>query len=520
MENKIDTATKLGRIPENVRKEHKGFSEWKPGTTSRDHQPIVQILIDGRDLNALPTLVYMAREKRPHRHHNFKAGAMNSLIRVSSEISNGPIILNVDCDMYSNNSKSVRDALCFLMDEKKGHEIGYVQFPQKFNNLTKNDIYANSLRMFNEVHFHGLDSLGGPLYVGSGCFHRRWSLIGNRYKEVPEEDLKICKSNTVEESTFVLEEKAKVLATCTYEDNTQWGHEVGLKYGCPVEDVITGLTIQCRGWKSIYFNPARAGFLGVAPVTLEQTLVQHKRWSEGDCQIFFSKYCPFLYGYGTIQLGLQMGYSIYCLWALNSVPTLYYVIVPSLSMLNDTLLFPKVSSIWFIPFAYVIVAAFAYNIWECRRIGFTFKGWLNDKRMWLFKRQTSYLFALMDTLLKLLGINRSAFVVTAKVTDKDVASRYEKEVMEFGSSSLLFIILATLALLNLLCLVAGAKKLLMDARGFEEFFLQFLICSLLVIVNAPVYQGLFFRKDNARMPTLVTVISVILAMLTCFVTLL
>ncbi|KAL4394573.1 hypothetical protein AHAS_Ahas02G0165500 [Arachis hypogaea] len=78
--------------------------------------------------NYLPTLVYLAREKRPQHYHNFKAGAMNSLLRVSSVISNAKIVLNVDCDMYSNSSESVRDALCFLMDEEKGHKIAFVQF--------------------------------------------------------------------------------------------------------------------------------------------------------------------------------------------------------------------------------------------------------------------------------------------------------------------------------------------------------------------------------------------------------
>ena len=70
---------------------------------------------------------------------------------MSSRISNGEIILNVDCDMYSNNSESVRDALCFLMDEERGHEIAYVQFPQCFNNITKNDLYASSLNVIMEV---------------------------------------------------------------------------------------------------------------------------------------------------------------------------------------------------------------------------------------------------------------------------------------------------------------------------------------------------------------------------------
>lgn len=47
----------------------------------------LKILIDGRDPNAvdnegcaLPTLVYLAREKRPQYFHNFKAGAMNALV--------------------------------------------------------------------------------------------------------------------------------------------------------------------------------------------------------------------------------------------------------------------------------------------------------------------------------------------------------------------------------------------------------------------------------------------------------
>lgn len=71
-------------------------------------------------------------------------------IRVSSKMSNGQIILNVDCDMYSNNSHSVRDALCFFMDEQSGHEIAFVQFPQNFENLTKNEVYG-SFRVLNAV---------------------------------------------------------------------------------------------------------------------------------------------------------------------------------------------------------------------------------------------------------------------------------------------------------------------------------------------------------------------------------
>lgn len=69
---------------------------------------------------------------------------------MSSEISNGPIILNVDCDMYSNNSNSIQDALCFFMDEERSHGIAFVQFPQSFENTTKNELYG-SLRVIDGV---------------------------------------------------------------------------------------------------------------------------------------------------------------------------------------------------------------------------------------------------------------------------------------------------------------------------------------------------------------------------------
>ncbi|XWS58522.1 hypothetical protein CRYUN_Cryun08bG0041100 [Craigia yunnanensis] len=349
MKMRIETITKLGKIPADIRKEHKGFREWDFVSSRRDHQAILQILIDGRDPNAmdiegkpLPTLVYLAREKRPQYHHNFKAGALNALIRVSSSISNASFILNVDCDMYSNNSEAIRDALCFFLDEEKGHEIAYVQFPQSFSNLTKNDIYGSSLRIIMELELAGFDGNGGPCYIGTGCFHRRETLCGMKYrKEFKIEWRTMKKHRTTKESASVLEENCKALASFTYEESTQWGKEVGLKYGCPVEDVLTGLSIQSRGWRSVYFTPGRKAFLGVVPTTLLQSLVQHKRWTEGDFQIFLSKHCPFVYGRERMCLKLQLSYCLFLLWPVNCFATLYYVIVPSFCLLKGISLFPK-----------------------------------------------------------------------------------------------------------------------------------------------------------------------------------
>lgn len=523
MENEVLLANKLGQIP--VKSEHRGFTMWDSSSSRGNHDTILQILINGTDPEArdvagckLPTLVYLAREKRPEHFHHFKAGAMNALIRVSSEISNGPVILNVDCDMYSNDSKSIRDALCFLMDEEKGHEFAYVQFPQDYENITKNDLYANSMKVIRDVEFHGLDGFGGPLYIGSGCFHRREILSGRKYSKECKIDLKTqneyCKMGNVHE----LEERLKSLASCTYEQNTEWGHEIGLKYGTPVEDVTTGLSIQCQGWKSVYPNPARPAFLGVAATTLDRILVQHKRWSEGDLQILVSEYSPAWYGLGRIHIGLTMGYSIYCLWSPNCLAVLYYSIIPSLYLLKGIPLFPQVSSSWFLPFAYVIIVEHMYSAVEFLLTGGTFLAWWNEQRIWLYKRTSAYLFAFVDTILKFLGFSELKFAISSKVYDEDVSKRNAEEIMEFGTTSPMFTIISSLALLNLFCLTGILMKLTANLSLsflWETMALQILLCGAFILINLPLFNALFFRKDNGRMPSSVTSKSVFLALFAC-----
>lgn len=123
------------------------------------------------------------------------------------------------------------------------------------------------------------------------------------------------------------------------------GTEIGVIYDFSVEDVITGLAIHYRGWKSVNSNPLRLAFISVGPTTLNQTILQHKRFSKGNFSIFLSKYCPFLFGHGKIRLLHQiMGYSIYGLWAPNSLPTLFYVTIPSIGLVKGTQLFPEVVS--------------------------------------------------------------------------------------------------------------------------------------------------------------------------------
>lgn len=100
-------------------------------------------LIDTTEVDIrLPMLVYVSREKRPGYDHNKKAGAMNALVRTSAIMSNGPFILNLDCDHYIYNSFALREGMCFMLD-RGGDRICYVQFPQRFEGIDPNDRYAN-----------------------------------------------------------------------------------------------------------------------------------------------------------------------------------------------------------------------------------------------------------------------------------------------------------------------------------------------------------------------------------------
>ncbi|KAG2548569.1 hypothetical protein PVAP13_9KG193600 [Panicum virgatum] len=154
-----------------------------PGNNTRDHPGMIQVYlgsqgaldVEGREL---PRLVYVSREKRPGYNHHKKAGAMNALVRVSAVLTNAPFILNLDCDHYVNNSKAVREAMCFLMDPQLGRKLCYVQFPQRFDGIDRHDRYANRNVVFFDINMKGLDGIQGPVYVGTGCVFNRQALYG------------------------------------------------------------------------------------------------------------------------------------------------------------------------------------------------------------------------------------------------------------------------------------------------------------------------------------------------------
>jgi hypothetical protein len=99
-----------------------------------------------------------------------------------------------------------------------------------------------------KVDFPGLDGYGGPMYIGSGCFHRRKTLCGLKYSEA-HGNLKYDERKNVEESASSLELRAKNLITCAFEDNTEWGKEVR---SCHISTILILSCISCSFNKKLH----------------------------------------------------------------------------------------------------------------------------------------------------------------------------------------------------------------------------------------------------------------------------
>ncbi|MED6206169.1 Cellulose synthase-like protein D1 [Stylosanthes scabra] len=147
-----------------------------------EHEPVMghadekTLDFTGVDIR-IPMFAYVSREKRPGFDHNKKAGAMNAMVRASAILSNGPFILNLDCDHYVYNSIVLREGMCYMMD-RGGDRVCYIQFPQRFEGIDPSDRYANHNTVFFDGNMRALDGLQGPMYVGTGCMFRRYALYG------------------------------------------------------------------------------------------------------------------------------------------------------------------------------------------------------------------------------------------------------------------------------------------------------------------------------------------------------
>ncbi|KAL1214395.1 putative cellulose synthase A catalytic subunit 10 [UDP-forming] [Cardamine amara subsp. amara] len=247
-----------------------------PGNNPRDHTGMIQVFLGhcgglDTDGNELPRLIYVSREKRPGFQHHKKAGAMNALIRVSAVLTNGAYLLNVDCDHYFNNSKAVKEAMCFMMDPAIGKKCCYVQFPQRFDGIDLHDRYANRNIVFFDINLKGLDGIQGPVYVGTGCCFNRQALYG--YDPVlTEED---HEPNIIVKSCFGSRKKGKSSNKLNYEHNRSIKRSDSSVPLFNMEDIDEGI----EGYDdeiSLVSQKSLERRFGQSPVFIEATFMEQR----------------------------------------------------------------------------------------------------------------------------------------------------------------------------------------------------------------------------------------------------
>ncbi|KAK7272277.1 hypothetical protein RJT34_28774 [Clitoria ternatea] len=487
----------------------------------RNHPSIVKVISENKgDLsNELPHLIYISREKRPQYPHNYKAGAMNVLTRVSGLMSNAPFMLNVDCDMVVNNPKIVLHAMCILMDSKYGKEVAFVQCFQQFYDGIKDDPFGNQWVSSFEYIIRGMAGLQGPFYGGTNTFHRRNAIYGLYPDEIETgregilaDDIltqqfgssnEFVKSaacalqgsrnypEDISPSNFI--EEAITVTNCAYEYGTYWGKEMGWLYGSISEDVPTGLNIQKKGWRSECCTPDPIAFTGCAPRGLLSTMVQQKRWGSGLTVVFFGKHSPILgILFGKIQFRAGLSYFWLTNWGLRGFFLVCYVAILAYCMITNISIFPKGLGLW-IPIT-IFVIYNLHTLVEYLTIGLSVRHWWNNQRMCIMRTSTAWFIGFLSAMLKLSGISDTVFEITEKEPRTSNADGDNADSGRFTfDKSPVFVAGTTILLVHLTAMFIKFCGLQAAQNGNGCGLGEFICSTYLIVCYWPYLKGLFSR---------------------------
>uniref|UniRef100_A0A0E0KQQ8 Cellulose synthase-like protein H1 n=1 Tax=Oryza punctata TaxID=4537 RepID=A0A0E0KQQ8_ORYPU len=482
----------------------------------KNHPTIVKVLWDNSKSRSsgegFPHLIYVSREKSPTHQHHYKAGAMNVLTRVSAVMTNAPIMLNMDCDMFVNNPRAVLHAMCLLLGFDDEANSGFVQAPQRFYDALKDDPFGNQMECFFK----------GAFYAGTGCFHRRKAVYGvppnfngaeredtigsSSYKELRtrfgnSEELNESAKNIIWDlpSKPVMDistriEVAKAVSACNYDIGTCWGQEVGWVYGSLTEDILTGQRIHATGWRSVLMETDPPAFMGSAPIGGPACLTQFKRWATGLFEIIISRNNPIL---ATMFMRLKfrqcLAYLIVHGWPLRAPFELCYGLLGPYCLLTNQSFLPKASEDGFsIPLA-LFISYNTYNFMEYMVCGLSARAWWNNHRMQRIVSVSAWALAFLIVLLKTLGLSETVFEVTGKdksISDDDGNTDGADPGRFTFDSSPVFIPVTALAMLNIVAINIGAWGAVFGTSEGVPGAGEFMCCGWLVLCFFPFVRGL------------------------------
>ncbi|MED6182630.1 hypothetical protein PIB30_030369 [Stylosanthes scabra] len=494
-------------------------------TQQNNHPTIIKVIWENKEgvSDGMPHLIYVSREKNPIHPHHYKAGAMNVLTRVTGLMTNAPYILNVDCDMHVNNPEIVQHALCILMDPKGQKEVAFAQCPQLFYDGLKDDPFGNQLVSIFVYIGGGVSGIQGIFYVGTNCVHRRKVIYGlsphhhiqngnnnlgksskkdiifGSSEEFVESAAQALKGKTFTQNTNLCNslEAAKEVAASGYEHGTDWGKQVGWMYGSSAEDVLTGLKIHSKGWRSESCGSDPIAFMGCTAQDSIVQVGQYQRWASGLLEVFLGKNCPILCTlFGKLQFRQCLAYIWLTTWALRSVPETCYALLPAYCIISNSHFLPKDLGM-LIP-AVLFVTYHISTLLEYLKTGLSMRSWWNNQRMFRITAMNPWMFAFVATLLKKLRISDYGFLVTKKEQPSSSDEGSDKSNANDGgrfifNKSLVFVPGTTILLVQLTALLINFFGWQPKARsgGHGSGFGELLCSAYVVLVYLPFLKGLF-----------------------------
>ncbi|KAG8369714.1 hypothetical protein BUALT_Bualt14G0042600 [Buddleja alternifolia] len=514
----------------------------------------------------LPMFAYVSREKRKCYDHNKKAGAMNALVRASAILSNGPFILNLDCDHYIYNSQAIKEGMCYMMD-RGGDRICYIQFPQRFEGIDPSDRYANHNTVFFDGNMRALDGLQGPVYVGTGCMFRRYALYGflppraNEYSGVFGQNKKAAKTmqpKTEEEQPLTAEHPDLNLPQ-RFGNSTMFTDSIAVAefQGRPLADHISVKNGRPPGALLIPRAPLDAPTAAEAIAVISCWYEDKTEWGDRIGWIYGSVTEDVVTGYRMHNRGWR---SVYCItkrdafrgsapinltdrlhqvlrWATGSVEIFYsrnnailatsrlkflqriaylnvgiypftsiflvvYCFLPALSLFTGQFIVQGLNVMFLIYLLIISVTLILISLLEVRWSGIGLEEWWRNEQFWCIGGTSAHLVAVFQGLLKVVAGVEISFTLTSKSSAEDEEDAYA-DLYEIKWTAL-FIMPLAIIIINLTALVIGfARTVYSVIPQWNKFFGGAFFSFWVLAHMYPFAKGLMGRKG--RIPTIIWV---------------
>ncbi|KAH9669527.1 cellulose synthase-like protein B4 [Citrus sinensis] len=295
------------------------------------------------------------------------------------------------------------------------------------------------------------------------------------------------------------------VAGCDYEHSSDWGKKVGFLYGSITEDMITGMMIHAKGWRSGYCSPDPRAFLGCGALADPAAMSQQKRWATGFLEILFSKTNPIFACFTSkLQFRQCLAYLWILIWGLRSIPEVCYAALPAYCIITNSSFLPKIQELGICIPVTLIVIYKVYTLSDYIRIGFPIDSWWVNSCMERIFATGAWFLGLLNVILKFLGLSETIFEITQKFhqprTPADDCGE-DDDKMIFDESPV-FIPGTTILLVHVTALAMALLGL--EAQGGQGTGLGEFFCSTYVVLCfLPFLQGLFRRgKYGIPLPTI------------------